>query len=401
MNTSTQMENPAESQAIPGDRGLPSVPINPPNRKIYAALFLGFATLAIVFLLVDFMHKNEPKSLIEPKEVTFRTPTTSTPYIMAEDQAKPAAPGQSVDPLTAQKDLMMQKEALRMAAEQQKKLEKRNQSAQIVYDQPENGAMQPAAGGSNAVSATTIANGISPSSGGIVLNSENTQLTGSGGTDDPNTAFANQNANKDVETASASQMQNLHTLIPQGTMIAGILETAIQSDLPGMTRAVVSENIYSFDGAKLLIPQGSRLIGQYRSGLVRGQSRVFVIWNRLIRSDGVSINIGSSGTDELGRSGLNGDVDTHFFERFGSSVLLSMIDSGLQIGAESADSRASATVAVNTGNDFSKAAEIALQNSIAIPPTVNVDQGTRINVFVGKDLDFSHVNGNQPSGLTP
>src|SRR5690606_144422 len=141
-----------------------------------------------------------------------------------------------------------------------------------------------------------------------------------------NVAFANQYGNSDVEVAKATKMQNLHALVAQGTMIDGLLETAIQSDLPGMVRAIVSENTYSFDGSQLLIPKGSRLIGRYNSGLVRGQSRVFVIWNRLIRPDGVSVNIGSYGTDDLGRSGLGGVVDTKFFERFGSSVLLSLID---------------------------------------------------------------------------
>ena len=179
-------------------------------------------------------------------------------------------------------------------------------------------------------------------------------------------------------------------------MIGGILETAIQSDLPGMVRAVISEDVYSFDGSHLLIPKGSKLVGRYRSGVTRGQSRIFVIWNRMIRNDGVSVNISSYGTDTLGRSGLNGEIDTHFFERFGSSVLLSMIDAGLKIGVNAMDDTDSATVALETGDDFSRASEIALENSIAIPPTIHVDQGKRIKVFVGKDLDFSQVAGNMP-----
>ncbi|PZO87378.1 MAG: hypothetical protein DI626_04155, partial [Micavibrio aeruginosavorus] len=109
-----------------------------------------------------------------------------------------------------------------------------------------------------------------------------------------------------------------------------------------------------------------------------------------------SVNIGSYGTDALGRSGLDGEIDTHFFERFGSSVLLSMIDAGLKIGVNAMDDTDSATVALETGDDFSRASEIALENSIAIPPTIHVDQGKRIKVFVGKDLDFSQVAGNMP-----
>ena len=382
--TAAENNTPGE---IPADRGIPSIAVPPKNPHLWAAVFAIFGIGAIIYVLVLGMHKDAAKDLTTPKEVTFKSPPGTVPYIAADSPAT-AAPSQNTDALAVQKELALQQEALRMAVEQQKKLEQRLRSPLIVYDQSGAATALPSAAPVN-TQASLAGNS------GIVMGAGGSAPSEPGVVDDSNAAFASQNADKSVETAQASQMQNLHTLIPQGTLIAGILETAIQSDLPGMVRAIVSENIYSFDGTHLLIPQGTRLIGQYRSGLVRGQSRVFVIWNRLIRNDGVSINIGSYGTDDLGRSGLNGDVDTHFFERFGSSVLLSMIDSGLQIGAESVNSKASATVAVNTGNDFSKSAEIALQNSIAIPPTVNVDQGTRIKVFVGKDLDFSRVAGNK------
>ena len=87
-------------------------------------------------------------------------------------------------------------------------------------------------------------------------------------------------------------------------MIRGVLETGIQSDLPGNVRASVSEDVYSFDGRRVLIPKGTMLTGEYRSGVVRGQSRVLIIWTRMLRADGVSLMLGSYGTDNLGRSGL-------------------------------------------------------------------------------------------------
>jgi type IV secretion system protein VirB10 len=301
--------------------------------------------------------------------------------------------------------MALQQAAIQMAIDKQKELEKRLQSPQVVFDSstPNEGSMPGETAAQNAVSSSstatasqapfqaTVAGGTTPNNGTAAALSGTPASSANAG--DPNLAFAAQNTDKSVETAQASQLLNLHTLIAQGAMIPGILETAIESDLPGMTRAVVSENIYSFDGFELLIPEGSRLIGQYRSGLVNGQTRVFIIWTRLIRNDGVSINVGSYGTDALGRSGLAGDVDTHFFERFGSSVMLSMVD-GVMQAAANANNKASTAVAVNnTGNDFSNAAAIALQNSINIQPTINIDQGARINVFVGKDLDFSKVGG--------
>ncbi len=359
----------------PADRGIPSVATVTTKQYILGGAFLAVAAIAIIFVVIDGMKKNEPKSFVQAEEIAFKNAGgASAPYIEPEplppqEELQPAAPPvQEFNP----HELAMQQEALRMAQEQKRRMEQRIASPQLIYDQ---------------------SGGVSPASTG-------NQQAGGGGAllagDDPNTAFANQNANLDVETATASQLQNLHSLIAQGTMIGGILETAIQSDLPGMVRAVISEDVYSFDGSHLLIPKGSKLVGRYRSGVTRGQSRVFVIWNRLIRNDGVSVNIGSYGTDALGRSGLAGEVDTHFFERFGSSVLLSMIDAGLKIGVEAMDDSDSATVALEAGNDFSRSSEIALENSIAIPPTIHVDQGVRIKVFVGKDLDFSQVAGNIP-----
>lgn len=360
----------------PADRGIPSVAAVTTKQHILIGVFLVVAIIAIIFIVVDGMKKNESKSFVQAEEIAFKNAGgASAPYIEPEplpsgEEVQPAQSTQDYDPLAAQRELAMQQEALRMAQEQKRRMEQRIASPQMIYDK------------SSSVSATSTGGGQTASGGALLIG------------DDPNTAFANQTASLDVETATASQLQNLHSLIAQGTMIGGVLETAIQSDLPGMVRAVISEDVYSFDGSHLLIPKGSKLIGRYRSSVTRGQSRVFVIWNRMIRNDGVSVNIGSYGTDALGRSGFDGEVDTHFFERFGSSVLLSMIDAGLKIGVNAMDDTDSATVALETGDDFSRASEIALENSIAIPPTIHVDQGVKIKVFVGKDLDFSQVTGN-------
>ncbi|TIS15774.1 MAG: TrbI/VirB10 family protein, partial [Mesorhizobium sp.] len=109
--------------------------------------------------------------------------------------------------------------------------------------------------------------------------------------------------------AKATQIKRIDAMIPEGTLIPGILETAINSDLPGQIRAITSQDVYSFDGRRVLIPTGTRLIGEYQSEVTRGQKRIFVIWTRLIRDDGVSVRLSSIGTDSLGRSGLTGIVD--------------------------------------------------------------------------------------------
>ncbi len=88
--------------------------------------------------------------------------------------------------------------------------------------------------------------------------------------------------------------------------------------------------MYSFDGRRVLIPSGSRLIGDYKSGLATGQTRVFIVWTRLLRADGVSVQLGSIGGDALGRAGVAGFVDEHYVERFGSAILLSIAGAGAQ-----------------------------------------------------------------------
>ncbi|TIO93158.1 MAG: TrbI/VirB10 family protein, partial [Mesorhizobium sp.] len=128
--------------------------------------------------------------------------------------------------------------------------------------------------------------------------------------------------------AKATQIKRIDAMIPEGTLIPGILETAINSDLPGQIRAITSQDVYSFDGRRVLIPTGTRLIGEYQSEVTRGQKRIFVIWTRLIRDDGVSVRLSSIGTDSLGRSGLTGIVDNKWRERFGSAIMLSVVGAG-------------------------------------------------------------------------
>ncbi len=173
-------------------------------------------------------------------------------------------------------------------------------------------------------------------------------------------------------------------MIVQGTVIPAVLETAVNSDLPGFARAIVSADVRSFDGSRILVPRGSRLIGQYKSAVSTGQTRAFVIWSRLIRPDGISIQLGSPAVDQSGAAGLSGSVDTHFWDRFGSSILLSVV-SGLA-GSLGGDS---STVVIGTASDAQSAASIALQTDGKIPPTIKVPQGTPIQVFTAKDLDFS------------
>ena len=200
--------------------------------------------------------------------------------------------------------------------------------------------------------------------------------------------FAERVSSAEPERARASQLHNLATVVPQGAIIPAVLETALNSDLPGFARAVVSRDVRSFDGSTVLIPRGSRLVGQYKSAVAQGQSRAFVIWTRVIRPDGASIQIGSPAADTLGRAGLAGSVNRHFFQRFTNSVLLSVVNA-----AVAAVSRGSNTqILIGSSQEATGLAADLLPTQI-IPPTIKVAQGTPVRVFVARDLDFTAVGG--------
>jgi type IV secretion system protein VirB10 len=244
-------------------------------------------------------------------------------------------------------------------------------------------------GGAPAEPAKTAASG-PPAAGAPATPPTPSPLTGgANGQPGAEDQFAQRVEDAAPAKARATAMGDLGSLVPQGTIIPGVLETAINSDLPGYTRAVVSRDVRGFDGRTVLIPRGSRLIGQYKSAVALGASRAFVIWTRVIRPDGVSIQIGSPGTDPLGTAGLTGEVNRHFFTRFGGSILLSVLNAGVSAGV-AAVSR-TPTTSISIGSPGAAVGAASAIQPDAIPPTIKVPQGSAINIFVSRDLDFSGV----------
>jgi type IV secretion system protein VirB10 len=200
--------------------------------------------------------------------------------------------------------------------------------------------------------------------------------------------FSERVGREEVEVAQARRMTGLDRLIPQGAVIGAVMETALNSDLPGFARGTVARDVRSFDGSAVLIPAGSRLIGQYKSGVAQGASRVFVLWTRLIRPDGVSIELASPATDDLGRGGIGGKVNRHFVRRFGGGILTSVISGA--INAAAAAFSGGSTIIVGSAGEAANLASQAGQNT-EIPPTITTRQGAAVRVFVARDLDFSTV----------
>lgn len=186
--------------------------------------------------------------------------------------------------------------------------------------------------------------------------------------------------------ARAASIANRSTTVSQGTLIPAVLETGFNSSGPGFARALVQRDIYSFDGTRVLIPRGSRLIGEYGADASPGQKRALIAWSRLIRPDGVTIALGSPATDPVGRGGIRAKVDSHFFERFGGALLQSVLDVGVNLAARSSNSPVIVALPGSLQGSTAQSAQ-----PTQIPPTLSVERGASVSVFVARDLDFTDV----------
>ena len=179
-----------------------------------------------------------------------------------------------------------------------------------------------------------------------------------------------------------------HTVM-QGTLIEAALETAISTDLAGNVSAIVSHDVWSFDMSRVLIPRGSRLFGRYDSEVDAGQRRVLIAWDRLVTTDGQSVSLATYGTDRIGRSGLHGTVRNHFFQRFGTAALISLIGAVPTLAADKyAANEVASDTAENVGTDLGEAVNTVMADYLSIPPTISVNQGAVVMIRVDADLAF-------------
>ena len=189
-----------------------------------------------------------------------------------------------------------------------------------------------------------------------------------------------------LEIDEAARMEAPERTLAQGSVIQAVLQTAINSDLPGNVIAVVAEPVYAFSGDAVLIPKGSRLFGQYRSGIEVNQKRILVLWTRILTPDGTSMEIAAVGGDQLGRSGLTGLVDTKFDERFGGAALISIIGAAPAVAAKGAEDEIARDVLEEVGSDLEDATSSVIADQVSISPTIHVDQGAMVTVLVDRDI---------------
>jgi type IV secretion system protein VirB10 len=178
-------------------------------------------------------------------------------------------------------------------------------------------------------------------------------------------------------------------LLPKGAYIDCTLETAIDSTLPGLTTCVTATDTFGADGTVVLLERGTKLVGETRGQVLQGTARVGVIWVEARTPTGVVVPLGSPATDELGRSGLPGTVNRHFWERFGAAILITTLDGAVQAAVQSS-AHGSGTVLYSPGASEAVGTE-ALKGTLNIPPTVVKKQGDRVQAIVARDIDFRSV----------
>jgi len=193
----------------------------------------------------------------------------------------------------------------------------------------------------------------------------------------------------------ASTFKHPSLTVPAGTMIQCGTATELDTTVPGQIKCHVSQDVYSFDHKVRLIDKGATVVGEASGGIKSGQARVFALWTRLVNPDGATINLNSSGTNPLGSAGIPGQVDSHFWERFGPAILISIIsdfgNASVQYAANKASHGGTNINFDNTSQTSDSLAREALAATINIPPTLYDQQGDHVAIFVRQDLDFSNV----------
>jgi type IV secretion system protein VirB10 len=190
--------------------------------------------------------------------------------------------------------------------------------------------------------------------------------------------------------ARARMLPHPDMTIPAGTLIPCTLQTAINSQLAGFVDCVLPAAVRGATGAVTLLDRGTQVMGEIRSGLFQGQDRLFILWLRARTPDNVVVTLASPAADELGRSGVPGAVNNHFWQRFGAAIMFSVIGAGPQIAA-SALQNGNGNSTIQFLSPQQQLANTVLESQINIPPTLEKNQGDNVTIFVARDLDFSGV----------
>lgn len=203
-----------------------------------------------------------------------------------------------------------------------------------------------------------------------------------------------------------TKTSDLSRIISQGKIIGAVLETSIDTDVQTQVSAIVSRDVYSQLGKNILIPKGSKLIGSFQAVQNNGSARLGIVWNRIIRSDGLSISINANSADNLGRGGVEGDLDNKYTQVMRNAFLSSVVSiasaalvdkvtdtvsttttsTGTSGTATTTTSNATNQAIIDATKNFSDEMQDIVDNLKEQSPTIRIAQGTRISVIVNQDL---------------
>lgn len=195
-----------------------------------------------------------------------------------------------------------------------------------------------------------------------------------------------------LPSAASFSSFNQSLLMPKGTYIPCSLQTRIVSELKGQIGCIVATDIYSANGQTLLIEKGSFINGSYTNADVNdGSTRLYVVWSEIRTPHNVIIPVESGASDPLGGSGIEGDRDNHYLERFGASILLSVIDGTMKSLGSFVNAAIAPNQQIYNPQQSAQLANTALRQTINIKPTIYRNHGDLVGVYVNKDIDFSRV----------
>lgn len=197
-----------------------------------------------------------------------------------------------------------------------------------------------------------------------------------------------------LANGKASQRGDKSMLLVRGTTIPCTLITRIDSTYQGFATCQLTKDVYSANGAVLLMERGSKVFGEQNIQMTQGKARVSILWSRVETPKGVSVSLDSPATGQLGEMGIDARVNNHYWKRFSGAIMLSVIQDGFAVARshlEKQNENGNNTTVTNTTNTAESMSEEVLKNTINIPPTATVNQGTVINIMVNRDVDFGGI----------
>lgn len=324
---------------------------------------------------------SEPRKVLDPTP-----PRKSAPVpVESNDAEKAKTPRETVN--AQQQTGLSEAEKRRLQMELQKQLEREKMLAarqrSSIFASARDG------GGARGGSAGEAAGGAGQSSFGA--SSRN-----SAGPMNSNDAFASSTFSDGVAISEARAMKDLEFKVLQGATIDAVLQPRAKSDLPGQVCVSVQRDVYAAVGRRVLIPWGSTVCGSYNASLKPGQERLFTIWNWLRTPSlpgrpAMEVALNSGGTDQLGSAGQGGVVDNHWAQIFGVAAAVSIIGAGASnAGVTSGDQENSASVyRTEVQEAAADSAQTILGRYASIPPSLTVPHGSRVVIYLNRDLDFS------------